>query len=194
MKQILFRQSDAHYPPLWEDGAFQPEARWHGIGQGPAQYFADTPDGAWAELLRHEEIIEPLSVEDFLDRFKRTLWAIEVDLPDQICKMETLVSGGELLGDESSYAICQKAAIEAKEANYDVITAPSAALIEDGASGVSVSNGILNNGPARQGRVFVFFRVMPDATCWPCGGAPVLNQRMISRVRYFASTKARRSF
>ncbi|PZM83454.1 MAG: hypothetical protein DKT66_09885 [Candidatus Melainabacteria bacterium] len=192
MKQILFRQSDANYPPLWEDGAFQRAARWHGNGQGPAQYFADTPDGAWAELLRHEEILEPLSAEEFADRFNRTLWAVEVDLPDQICDMEKRVSGGELIGDELSYNVCQKAAIEAREENYIAIMAPSAALVEEGANGVCVGNGVLNSGPARQGRVFVVFRAMPETICWPCGGTPILNERMISRVRYFTSTKARR--
>src|SRR5256884_1317297 len=42
---------------LWETGA-QPPARWHGAGEGPAQYFSSTPEAAWAEFLRHEEIRE----------------------------------------------------------------------------------------------------------------------------------------
>src|SRR5262245_40501368 len=54
---ILFRQVDARFPFLWED-ARQPAGRWHAAGDGPAHYFADTPDGAWAEFLRHEEITE----------------------------------------------------------------------------------------------------------------------------------------
>ena len=49
---IAFRQVDARYPFLWEDGS-QPAGRWHGDGEGPAHYFADTPDGALAEFLRH---------------------------------------------------------------------------------------------------------------------------------------------
>lgn len=55
---IVFRQADPRYPFLW-DTAAQPPARWHGPGEGPAHYFADTPAGAWAELLRHEEITDP---------------------------------------------------------------------------------------------------------------------------------------
>ena len=51
---IVFRQADPRYPFLWSDVS-QPAARWHAVGEGPAHYFADTPDGAWAELLRHEE-------------------------------------------------------------------------------------------------------------------------------------------
>jgi hypothetical protein len=34
----------------------QPPMRWHGPGEGPVQYLSDTPTGAWAELLRHEEV------------------------------------------------------------------------------------------------------------------------------------------
>jgi hypothetical protein len=52
---IVFRHADPSLPFLWEDVG-QPPARWHGDGDGPVQYFTDTPDGAWAEFLRHEEI------------------------------------------------------------------------------------------------------------------------------------------
>ncbi len=55
---ILYRHAPTGLPFFWET-ADQPEARWHGPGEGPAHYLADTPDGAWAELLRHEEITAP---------------------------------------------------------------------------------------------------------------------------------------
>ena len=55
---IVFRRASAPSPFLWET-AEQPPGRWHGEGEGPAQYFADTPDGAWAEFLRHENITDP---------------------------------------------------------------------------------------------------------------------------------------
>ena len=51
---IVFRQADPRYPFLWESPD-QPAGRWHGPGEGPAHYFSDTPVGAWAELLRHED-------------------------------------------------------------------------------------------------------------------------------------------
>ena len=54
---IVYRHADARFPFLWES-ADQPPARWHGSGEGPVQYFADTPDGAWAEFVRHEGITE----------------------------------------------------------------------------------------------------------------------------------------
>ena len=70
---IVFRQVDARYPFLWED-ASQPAGRWHGDGEGPAHYFADTPDGAWAEFIRHEEIDD---VAD-LPTIRRQMWAVEI--------------------------------------------------------------------------------------------------------------------
>jgi hypothetical protein len=52
---IVYRHADPRFPFLWETAA-QPPARWHGAGEGPVQYLADTPDGAWAEFMRHEGI------------------------------------------------------------------------------------------------------------------------------------------
>jgi hypothetical protein len=54
---VGFRHGDPRFPFFWESDR-QPEGRWHGSGEGPVQYLADTPDGAWAEFLRHEEITE----------------------------------------------------------------------------------------------------------------------------------------
>src|SRR4029077_5368538 len=73
---IACRQVDARYPFAWED-ASQPAGRWHGDGEGPAHYFADTPDGAWAGFLRHEEIPEP---EDLLT-IRRRMWSVEIGDP-----------------------------------------------------------------------------------------------------------------
>ena len=70
---IAFRHCDRRWPFLWES-AVQPQARWHGEGEGPVQYLADTPDGAWAEFLRHEEITD----EADLAGVSRALWAVSV--------------------------------------------------------------------------------------------------------------------
>ena len=68
-----FRHTDPRYPFLWEDTS-QPAGRWHSQDERPVQYFCDTPDGAWAEFLRHEEITEP---ED-LRTIRRALWAVDL--------------------------------------------------------------------------------------------------------------------
>ena len=69
---IAFRHADPRFPFLWED-SFQPAGRWNTPGQ-LTHYFADTPDGAWAEFLRHEEISDPAD----LLTVRRALWAVEV--------------------------------------------------------------------------------------------------------------------
>ena len=70
---IAFRHADPRFPFLREHDT-QPAGRWHAAGEGPAHYFSDTPDGAWAEFLRHEEITE---IED-LAGVRRALWAVEL--------------------------------------------------------------------------------------------------------------------
>ena len=71
---IVFRHADSRFPFLWET-ADQPAARWHDSGEGPVHYFSETPDGAWSEFLRHEEIVDPAD----LAGIDRSLWSI--DLP-----------------------------------------------------------------------------------------------------------------
>jgi hypothetical protein len=117
---IAFRQSDARCPFLWE-GAAQPEGRWHAAGEGPAHYFADTPDGAWADFLRHEEIRDAAD----LATIRRAIWAVEIgdapavrpDLPAQTMQ-----------GDRSTWPACQAAARELRAAGQRRLKAPSPAL------------------------------------------------------------------
>lgn len=96
---ICFRNVDTRWPFLWED-ATQPPARWHGVGEGPAQYLADTPDGAWAEFLRHEEIDDPTD----LAGVRRHLWAVEVpdDEPFEVPELADDVLRGGLDRDRKS--------------------------------------------------------------------------------------------
>src|SRR5215467_384965 len=96
---IVFRQADARYPFLWE-GPAQPAGRWHASGDGPAHYFADTPDGAWAEFLRHEEITE----REDLVTIRRQLWAVEIgDAHLQPVRLPADV----LTGGLETYTACQ---------------------------------------------------------------------------------------
>ena len=74
---IVFRHAPVGLPFLWES-AGQPPGRWHGVEEGPAQYFASSPDAAWAEFVRHEEITDPADLVDV----RRAFWA--VSLPDEM--------------------------------------------------------------------------------------------------------------
>ena len=78
---IVFRHTDRRFVFLWE-GPDQPAARWHGDGEGPVQYVVDTPDGAWAEFLRHEEIVTSEDVATI----RRALWAVEVPVPPDLIR------------------------------------------------------------------------------------------------------------
>jgi hypothetical protein len=154
---IAFRQADNRFPPLWEDDA-QPAARWHAADQGPVQYFADTPDGAWAEFLRHEEITDP----DDLVTIERALWAMEIP---ETGYAEAELPRALLTGGVDSYAACREEARRLMAAGAQGIQAPSAALKSGGAAGWRVEAG-LQPGPERDGWVQILFGSRPDLVGW----------------------------
>ena len=164
--RIGFRHCDPRFGFLWLSAA-QPQARWHGPGEGPANYFADTPTGAWAEFLRHEDITDPAD----LAGVKRSLWAVELPgdgfaapaLPDAV-----------LRGGVTSYVACQAAARSLRAAGAERLQAPSAALLPGGASGChAMVSGLTPAAPPRDGHVWVLFGSV-DLRGWLTvdGGAP----------------------
>lgn len=154
---ITFRNCDRRYPFLWETSD-QPAARWHADGQGPVQYLADTPDGAWAEFLRHEEIVD----ETDLQGVSRAMWAVSVDesnfvspaLPDQVTQ-----------GDQNSYKACQDEAKRLRDGGAQALRVVSAALKPGGAQGWRVELG-WQRGTETNGEVFVLFGTRPQAIGW----------------------------
>src|SRR5438034_6618537 len=171
-----FRSADRRWPLLWED-ASQPPARWHAPGEGPAQYLADTPDGAWAEFLRHEEITDRAD----LVGIERHLWAIEVpdtepeaenpDLPDTTLK-----------GGLSSYRDCQLEARRLRGAGAMSLEAPSAALRDGCARGEHTRSGLVE-GLDQDGRVRVLFGPRPDLRGWLCAAEGQPSERLLPFVR-----------
>lgn len=155
-----FRHADPRYPFLWESPA-QPTARWHGPGEGPAQYLADTPAGAWAEHLRHEAITDP---EDLAD-VTRSLWAIEVDEVDRGKAQEPSLSRRVLTGGLTSYRRCQEEARRLRARGATVLLAPSAALLPGGATPQRTRGG-LRPGPPADGEVLVLFGRRPELDGW----------------------------
>jgi RES domain len=105
---IVYRPADSRFPFLWES-ADQPPARWHGAAEGPVQYFADTPDGAWAEFLRHEGI----TTEDEVANVRRALWAIEI--PDSLESIVPRLDSSVLTGGLNTYSECQMEARRLRE-------------------------------------------------------------------------------
>lgn len=174
---IAFRHADPSVPFLWEDSS-QPAGRWHAEGEGPAHYLAETPDAAWAEFLRHEEIRD----EADLAGIERTIWAVEVpeaeafDLPR--LPRETLVGGLD------SYRPCQAEAARLWAAGGTGLRAPSAALRSGAQSGWRVSGGLVP-GRARAEHSLVLFGRRSDLTGWVVADAGRPRADLLERVRYF---------
>lgn len=172
---IWFRNVDRRWPFLWED-VTQPPARWHGVGEGPAQYLADTPDGAWAEFLRHEEITDPAD----LSGIARSLWAIEV--PDDQPAAPPRLTPDVLRGSLDSYPDCQAEARDLRDGGATALAAPSAALIDGGARGEHVRAGLVE-ADDRDGRVLVLFGARPEVRGWLCTGEGRPSERLLALVR-----------
>ncbi|MBS1816605.1 MAG: RES family NAD+ phosphorylase [Acidobacteria bacterium] len=175
---IAFRHADPRFPFLWE-ASTQPAGRWHAEGEGPAHYFADTPDGAWAELLRHEEIVDA----DDLPTIRRALWA--VDLGDEKAarvRLEHAVATGD-----DTYDACQAYATRQRARGVRRLLAPSAALQPGGATGVRVEHGELPATP-RDGLAIVIFGDPAALTGWQVVDRGSPPARVLERVRHLAQT------
>ena len=175
---IGFRQADPRYPFLWSDSS-QPAARWHADGEGPAHYFADTPDGAWAELLRHEEIHDPADVATF----RRALWAVElgVESATPVTLMPAVTTGGR-----DTYGACQEHARKLRGRGAKRLVAPSAALVPGGAAGRVVVDALKRQAESSDGQVIVIFGDPARLIGWKAveHGAPPVG--LLSRMRHFA--------
>ena len=155
---IVYRHADPRFPFLWENSE-QPAARWHCPGEGPVQYFSDTPDGAWAESLRHEGITDASA----LVNVRRALWAIEV--PDNLGPVIPRLERPMLTGGIETYEACQKEARRLRATGAEVLRAPSAALLPGEARGWKVDGG-LQHALARDGIVLAVFGPRPDMVGW----------------------------
>lgn len=157
---ILYRHAPPAFPFLWETPE-QPPGRWHGPNEGPAHYLADTPDGAWAEFLRHEGI----SVLEELAGIDRAIWAVEVPDATVATAAEPGVAPEILRGGADTYEACRREARRVRREGAAALRAPSAALVGGGAHGWRVEAG-LHPAAARDGQVIVLFGPRPDLVGW----------------------------
>jgi hypothetical protein len=171
---IVYRHADPRYPFLWES-VDQPPARWHDRGDGPVQYLSSTPDAAWAEFLRHEEITDAADVATVT----RSLWAIE--LPEESLAAPRLPDT-TMVGGMSSYAACRAEASRLRAAGATGLTAPSAALDRRTGSGYRTDGG-LRPGPRRDESVIVLFGARPDVVGWVACFEGRPRPELIGRVR-----------
>ena len=173
---IVYRHTDPRFPFLWES-ADQPSARWHGPGEGPVQYLADTPDGAWAEFLRHEGITQ----ESELVNVRRALWVVEV--PDDLTAEVPRLSQAVLTGGIETYEECQTEASRLRNNGVRILRAPSAALHPGSAHGWKVDGG-LQPAAQRDGTVLVVFGARPDFVGWMAGFGARPRSDLLVRVRH----------
>jgi len=174
----LYRHADPRFPFLWESRD-QPPARWNAEGQGPVQYLADTPDGAWAEFLRHEGITD---AED-LPGIERDLWAVELPVEREPMTAPDLPVR-TLEGGTDTYPACQAEARRLRELGAPGLIAPSAALLPASAGGWRVQGRQLLPGPARDGKVVVLFGSRPDLVGWRACSRGRPDARILPKVRH----------
>lgn len=172
---IAYRHADPRLPFLYED-TDQAAARWHVAGEGPVNYFSDTPDGAWAEFLRHEEIRE---AED-LATIRRAIWA--VDIGDEPAAQPALPAA-TLTGGPAMYAACREEARRLRRGGATCIDAPSTALMSGGARGHRVDGGV-RPGPPREGRTVVLFGRRPTLVGWRATYEGRPAEELLARVRH----------
>jgi RES domain len=170
---IVYRHADTRLPFLWESSE-QPAARWHGDGDGPVQYFSATPDGAWAEFLRHEEITEPSDLEGV----RRAMWAVEV--PEQELA-EPSLPAGTVTGGPGTYTACREEAGRLRAKGATGFAAPSAALVSGTPSGWQVDGG-MRSGPILAERTIALFGRRPGLTGWSACAAGRPRADLLGRV------------
>jgi RES domain len=179
MTEIWFRNADARYPCFQHDPGQAP-GRWHTQGSGPAQYLADTPDGAWAEFLRHEEIVDAAD----LAGVARDLWAIEFAAAAETVAQPTELEDATVRGDESTYEACQAEAARHRALGATALVAPTAGLWDGAAGGQHCSGGSLREAsPPRDGRTLALFGERGELSGWRCCHRGRPDGRLLGLVR-----------
>jgi hypothetical protein len=140
------------------------------------QYFADTPTGAWAELLRHEEITDPADLAGISSR----LWAVQirdVEMDEPKLPLSALTSTPE------GYEVCRTEARRLRAAGAVRLVTIGAALQPGEAAGFHVGTAGLVRAAPKSGKVVVHFGVLPDAEGWSTADAARPEADLLDSVR-----------
>ena len=172
---IAFRHVDQRFPFLREESG-NGDGRWNRKGE-LTHYFADTPDGAWAEFLRHENISDPAD----LAYVRRSIWAVDIGAePPELDGLTREIATGDSKVHKRQRDLFLN---YVKRSGKKEFSAPSAALQPGGACGWRVDGG-LTPGPSRDGKVFVLYGSRPDLVGWAAtvDGRP--PEDLLGRVRF----------
>jgi RES domain-containing protein len=121
-----FRYSD-YDTPFWARANTQP-GRWHYPGTEPTQYLCLSPDGSWADRIRHED----LRTEPEVALVRMPLWVVKVDESHIVdySTFERAEAAGfppdALIDDD--WDRCQDEGERLRELGFRGVLAPSAAL------------------------------------------------------------------
>jgi RES domain len=126
---VFFRYS-SYDVPLWVR-ANTTDERWHHAGDGATQYVSTTADGAWAELIRNEN----LHSEADLRLVSMLLWQVEIEQTGiaDYRDFKTAEKAGfppEALIDDDQTA-CRAEGLRLREAGFTGVLYPSAALPDE---------------------------------------------------------------
>jgi RES domain len=122
----LYRYSN-YDTPLWVRSNTRP-GRWHAPGDGPTQYLSFTPIGAWADLMRNEN----LRTEGELLTVHMPLWQVRIDQSNIVdySDFERAEAAGfraaALIDDDQER--CRAEGKRLRDAGFAGVWAPSAAL------------------------------------------------------------------
>jgi RES domain-containing protein len=123
---VFFRYS-SYDVPFWVRPNTTDE-RWNRAGDGPTQYLSVTADGAWAELIRNEN----LHSEADLRLVNMPLWQVEIeqssvaDYRDFEIAEEAGFPPEALIDDDQSR--CREEGLRLRKAGFTGVLYPSAAL------------------------------------------------------------------
>jgi hypothetical protein len=126
IKTVVLRYS-SYDTPFWvRENSLA--GRWHARGAGATQYLSMSTDGAWAELIRNEE----LRTEDEVAMVSVSMWAAEINqgMIADYSSFERAEDAGfdpSALVDED-YERCQREGARLRALNYAGVWSPSAAL------------------------------------------------------------------
>jgi hypothetical protein len=173
---IVFRNTDVDVPFFW-DSDHQPAARWHGDGEGPAQYTSSTPDASWGEFLRHNGIVDAGD----LAGIERSMWAVEI--PDIEPTGAPALSIGTLTGDLTSYPECQAEAARLRARGMSRLVAIAASVLPGTPSGW-LSGSDLLRAPTRDELTIVLYGARPDLVGWVSATLGQPDSALLDRVQY----------